>query len=98
MKCPRCKTENEEQREFCTNCGENLSLTGSNPKATKKKSSGCRFYFACIGGIVIILIGILFILMTQMTFGDWAVDKILSLIGGIACILFGIFTMYKWAK
>ena len=50
QRCPKCATENNDGRSFCTNCGAGLWAGAPAPGASP---SGVAAFFAVIGGLVV---------------------------------------------
>ena len=81
--CPKCGTENEEDTQYCVECGASL-YTSTSTRIPKEKRDEC---FGLPGGssIVGILIGLAIILVGARELFGWNID-----IGPFAAIVVGV--------
>lgn len=68
MYCPKCGFKNQDEAEFCSNCGANLKISGSERRITRRQREDECFGLPHGGAIVGLLFGIIIILwgLTQV--------------------------------
>ena len=68
MYCPKCGFKSQDEAEFCSKCGANLKISGSERRTTRRQREDECFGLPHGGAIVGLLFGIIIILwgLTQV--------------------------------